>query len=791
MNIDEKSLHMLEFPKVREIFASFVSFPVSRELVLNLMPSADGELVSLWLRQSAEARQLLAGNPGFSIGGARDVRESVAVASRGKTLDPLTLLDIASTLASANKLHTNIGKLASELPALYEITNRIVPMPHLEQEISRCIDDASEISDSASPKLAELRQQLRETRQRLLRQLEGIVRSITSQGLLQESLITEREGRYVIPVKVEFQKDIKGIVHDVSNTGATVFIEPFGTVELGNKLRQLALEEEREIQRILSDLSAEVGANSAAISQDIALIAELDLALSKARYAERAKAIEPHIIDIGEVGQANAIGLNLIDARHPLLREKAVPLSVEMGDDFSTLIITGPNTGGKTVALKTIGLLTLMAQSGMPIPASEESCLPVFDGVFADIGDEQSIEQTLSTFSWHMSNIVRILRMSTSRSLVLLDELGTSTDPAEGTALAQSVLLHFLQRGTFVVATTHFSELKIFAHATSGMQNASFEFDPVTLGPTYRLTMGIPGGSNALAIASRLGLPEEIVASAKGMLSKGAVEIEELLTDLTHEKQNTRILREELDQEKAAIDRLRENLETDMRRLKEQEQYALREARDRIATEASELQRQIRSAAAELKKARTKESIDQSRQALKTVHEQLAGPAWQPKIERTGKEVVEERIAEGDHVRLIDTHLTGTVLSLSEKSNQIEIQAGQTRVRVDVSEVEKIAPPSERSLSTSYTVKRDSPRRKRLLELDLRGKRAEEVEPELDSYLNDASLSGVPEARIIHGYGTGTVRQIVRDMLTSHPLVKSFRPGEQGEGGDGVTVVKM
>ncbi|MFA4837263.1 MAG: endonuclease MutS2, partial [Dehalococcoidia bacterium] len=667
-------------------------------------------------------------------------------------------------------------------------------LPHLEQEIGRCIDGASEILDSASAKLADLRQQLRGTRQRLLNRLEDIVKSTTSQALLQEPLITEREGRYVVPVKAEFQKEMKGIVHDVSNTGATVFIEPFKTVELGNKLRQLALEEEREVERILTHLSAEVGANSAAISRNLTLIAELDLALAKARYAERVNAAEPIITTIDEAGSSGSGVLKLVDARHPLLKGNAVPLSVEIGSDFSTLVITGPNTGGKTVALKTIGLLVLMAQSGMPIPASEKSRIPIFDGVFADIGDEQSIEQTLSTFSWHIGNIVRIMSMSTPRSLVLLDELGTSTDPSEGAALAQAILLHFLTKRISVVATTHYSELKIFAHTTPGVQNASMEFDPVTLAPTYRLTVGIPGGSNALAIALQLGLPSEIVDSARGMLSKVASEIETLLTDLAREKHATRILSSELERENAEVASLKKGLANEIRILKEQEQDALRAARDGIAKETSELQRQIREASSELKKAKSKENIEESKRALKAVREQLVSPKWQPNVGQSdeaeeGKTI--EPIAEGDQVRLIDTSLTGTVISLLPKSSQIEIQAGQTRVRVGLEDVEKIATPAEKPAQKSYTVKRESPPRKRLLELDLRGKRAEEIEPKLDSYLNDASLSSVGQARIIHGYGTGVVRQIVRDMLASHPLVKSFRPGEQGEGGDGVTVVNL
>lgn len=775
--MDEKSLGMLEFPKVREILAGFTSFSASRDLAVSLHPSTDPELVSLLLTQSTEARRLLATNPGFSIGAASDVREAAEMAARGKILEPQTLVDVQMTLAAARRLRTGLAKLASEFLSLWGIAELIVTLPHLEQDIARCIGATGELLDSASAKLADLRHQLREKHRQLLDRLDGIIKSAKGRRLVQEPLITERGGRYVIPVRAELQKELKGIIHDVSNTGATVFVEPWITIELGNERRQLSIEEEREMERILAALSAEVGANRAAISRNVALIAELDLALAKARYAEMARATEPMVVG----DSSSQIGtLRLIEARHPLLKGKAVPLSLEIGNDISTLIITGPNTGGKTVALKTIGLLTLMAQSGMPIPASENSCIPIFDGVFADIGDEQSIEQTLSTFSWHIGNIVRIIETSTPRSLVLLDELGTSTDPNEGAALARAILLHFLAKRTLVVATTHFSDLKVFAHATPGMQNASLEFDPVTLAPTYHLTMGIPGGSNALSTALRLGLSPEIIASAREMLARDTAEIEKLLTDLTSERERTRALHDDLEKEKAGTADLRSCLERELQRLREREQSILRETRDRLAEEAAKLQKRIHQASSEIRKARSKESIERAQEALDAAREQIQ--AWQPQSR-------EEGITVGDEVRLRGTNLRGTVLSLMD--SQIEVQAGRSKIRLSIEDVEKAKPSPGKVLAESFTVKKPPSGRARLLELDLRGKRAGEVERELDSYLNDASLAGLTEGRIIHGFGTGTVRQIVREVLASHPLVTSFRPGGWGEGGDGVTIVVL
>ncbi len=796
--MDEKNLEMLEFPKVREILAGFTSFSASRHLALSLLPSSNPALISQLLQQSAEARRLLSLAPDFSVRGALDVRESVQMAAIGKVLEPHILVDIQVTLAAARHVLTSIRKLAKELPLLWNIAGQIVELPSLEEEISRSISTSGELMDSASAELANLRGRLKETQQQLLDRLESIMKSPRGRKALQSSFITEREGRYVLPLKAEFRRELKGIVHDVSNTGATVFVEPWSTVEQGNELRQLAIEEKREMERILMALSARVGANEAEISQNVSLLAELDLELAKARYAEKANATEPVLGIAGGSVQDQAASkagvLRLVDARHPLLVGKAVPLTLEMGSDYSILVITGPNTGGKTVALKTIGLLTLMAQAGMPIPASEKSCIPIFDGIYADIGDEQSIEQTLSTFSWHMGNIVRIIQSSTEKGLVLLDELGISTDPNEGAALARAILLNFLSKGTMVVATTHYSELKVFAHTTPGLRNASLDFDPATLAPTYHLTMGIPGGSNALAIASQLGLSPDIIDSAREMIPRGSRDIETLLADLMSEKQRIENLRNSLEKEEEAARNLRSHWENELQRLQEQERAMLIEERDKLTEETAELQSEIRHAAAELKKARSQEKIEQAERALAAVREQLRGLSSRIKTKRsdlTGEPVEASQIGAGDKVWLTDVNVWGDVLAVREEEGQIEVQVGHTRLRMNLDDAEKLKPPEGKVLPEPQRVRRGLSTRVPSLELDLRGKRADEVAPELDRYLNDASLAGLSQVRIIHGYGTGTVRQIVRDMLATHSLVKSFRPGERGEGGDGVTMVKL
>ena len=795
--MDDKSLEILEFPRIREILAGFTSFSASHELALDIQPLSDYEQISLLLRQSAEARRLLSLEPDFPIGAVFDIREAVTLAARGKILEPQSLVEIQQTLAAMRQLRSSLGRLSKELSLLWDIADGIVELHYLEKDIANCIAPTGELLDSASPTLAAVRQQLKEVREQLLQHLEAIIRSPKRRRIIQEPIITEREGRYVIPIKVEFRREMKGIVHSVSNTGATVFVEPWATVELGNTLRELVMEEGREIERILRNLSAEVGTHEAELCHSIALVAELDLALAKARYAMKARATEPILTTFsgnekGTEGEQAGI-IRLVEARHPLLVGKAVPLSVEIGRDFSTLVITGPNTGGKTVALKTIGLLSLMTQAGIPIPAAAESRIPVFDGIFADIGDEQSIEQTLSTFSWHIDNIVRIINGATERSLVLLDELGTSTDPAEGSALARSVLLHFLSRGTMTVATTHFGDLKAFAHTTSGLQNASFDFDPVTLAPTYHLTMGIPGGSNALATASRLGLPTEIINNARGMLSKGSRELETLLADLVSEKGTVETLRRDLEKERDEAERRNTELKTELRLLKAEEQKVIQEAQDKVTRKAAELQKEIRHATSELRKEKLREGIEHARKVMAAVQEQLKSEIWQPKVEvKTDEEMLDESsISAGDTVWLKGMNLDATVLSVSEETRQIEVQAGLTKLRLGLDSVEKVALPRGSATPKFIPVRRQLRGRPVSTELDLRGKRADEIDWLLDSYLDEACLANLSEVRIIHGFGTGTVRNIVRELLASHPLVKSFRPGGNGEGGDGVTMVKF
>ena len=786
--MDDKSLEMLEFSHIREILADYTSFSASRVLAMSLQPLQDRDRISVLLQQTAEARQLLALDKGFSIGSTHDIRDKVKLAALEGILDALSLIEVQQTLAALHDLRRYLKSISGDFPLLWNIAEGIVELHQIEKDIGACIDPAGEVLDAASPALANIRTQLRTTRSQILEKLEAIVRSPRGDRLLQEDVITERDGRYVLLVKLENRHDVKGIVHDISNTGATVFMEPTATVGLGNAIRELVAEERHEIEKILRLLSAEVGAHKEDITRSIELTAELDLILAKARYARRINAVEPLISAPDSEGDGKETGsIKLVNARHPLLGDKAVPFSVELGDSFSVLVITGPNTGGKTVTLKTIGLLSVMAQAGMPVPADGASRLPIFDGVFTDIGDEQSIEQTLSTFSWHVGNIVRIIGQATGKSLVLLDELGTSTDPAEGSALARAILRHFLTRGTLTVATTHFSDLKVFAHTTTGLNNASLEFDPKTLAPTYHLTIGTPGGSNALATAARLGIPAEIINDARSMLSGHSQELEGLLANLMEEKQKITALELDLLTERDTVTKHSADLEKELQRLKTEECRAVQSARDEIVREAAELHKEIRQAAAELRKEKTASRIEQAKRSLAKVRERLDSEVWQPSAAETPEEDAGV-IKAGDTVLVKEAGLTATVTAISEESQEVEVQAGRTKMRLALSSVVKTVPSPAGKVAPPVKL---PPSRRVAMELDLRGKRADEVEPALDAYLNDAAQSNIIEARIIHGIATGTVRNIVREFLKNHPLAKSFRPGVRDEGGDGVTMVRL
>jgi DNA mismatch repair protein MutS2 len=798
ITMDKNSLDMLEFPVILKILSNYASFSASRDLILAITPSSDAGNVKLLLNRSSEARYLLSISPNFYIGRVFDVREQVTLASKGRVLEPQVLSQVRETLASIRNLRNSINKLANEVPLLFDLSQGMQELPAIEKEINKCINENNEIADAASEKLGYLRRQLKEVRQRLLDRLDTILKSKSKQKFIQEPYITEREGRYVIPVKADFKKDIRGIVHDVSNTGATVFMEPWEIVEQGNDLRQMLVEEQQEIEKILESLSGQIGLNATDICDSIGILAEIDMTLAKARYAEVIKAAEPIIGDgdEGEGGQGEGRFFRLVKARHPLLKGEAVPLDIEMGRDYNILVITGPNAGGKTVALKTMGLLALMTHAGIPIPASAESIVPIFDNIYADIGDQQSIENTLSTFSWHINNIITIINHSTGNSLVLLDELGISTDPEEGAALAKAILLHFVEKGSLVVSTTHYNDLKAFAHVNKGMRNASMDFDPVTFMPSYRLTIGVPGRSNALAVAARLGLLQAIINNARGMLSKESEKIEVLLTDLMEEKQKYEQMNYGLEQDRGEVGQLKATLQKEQELLRERESRLLTDVSDRILRDTAGLQKMIHEVETELRKSKKRETVNRAKKTAGRIHEQVNTQLQQAKAELGVTE--EESVVDigdinvGDIVKIRGENVAGTVVSINEQNENIDIKVGNTNISIKADSIEKIE-RGGKEISISFPISRK--RRSGLMatsyELDLRGKRADEIYGILDKFLNDAFLSNLKDVRIIHGYATGTVRKIVREILSSHTLVKSFEPGTQGEGGDGVTMAHL
>ena len=788
--MDTKSLELLEFDHAKALVARHASFELGRKAIADLQPLNDRQTIEERLAECAEARHLLSMQPDFAMGAVTDIRPAVSLAAQGRVLEPWELLEIAATLEAVANARHRIEEVSDELPRLWAIGQALSDLTTLAREITRGIGPAGEILDTASPRLMEIRREIVEERRELVSRLEQFIASPEGQHLVSDMVVTQREGRYVIPVKSEFRRDLQGIVHDVSNSGATVFIEPWSMIEPGNTLRELELEERTEIERLLQERSEALGAHREEMSHDVEVMTRLEVAVAKARYAHEAKATEAALI---KAADDNALPtLTIRNARHPLLGPDAVPLSLRMGGDLAVLVVTGPNTGGKTVLLKTVGLMVAMTQSGIPVPADDGTRLPVFDSVFADIGDEQSIEQTLSTFSWHVSNLVRIVSDSTNRSLVLLDEPGSATDPIEGSALARALLQHFLSKGTLTIAATHYTDVKVFAHTTDGLQNASLEFDPVTKKPTYRLQIGFPGGSNALATAARLGLPEELVENARRMMPKAEQDLAALLADLEHEKNEASTLRVDLEQERASLEAMRRELHDELARLRTEERRTVSEARDNLVREVASLHRQIRDVSAELRRARSKEQVERARDTLGVVRQYLETPDMQPAPpeESTAVPADDGQIHVGDTVRIRGTFTEGTVLSFSQKTFQVEVQCKQTRLWLGVDSLDRVE-PSARPHSPGISIKSEKAKRDVPRELDLRGKRAEEVEPELDSYVNAATLARLPSVRIIHGAGTGTVRTIVREWAAVSPLVTEHRPGERSEGGEGVTILEL
>ncbi len=814
--MDTKTLQTLEYPKVLERLSAYCAFAASTEKALKLQPTDQFAEARRRLSETSEAVRMLVTRPDLTIGGARDVRQAVDLAAHGGVLAPTDLLDIKSTLVAARTLVRTFERLEAQFPALYEIAAHIPAPMGLVDSITRAISERSEILDSASDALAIIRRNLRVAHDRLMTKLQRMVSDPHTAPYLQEALITQRDGRYVLPLRAEFKGRIRAVVHDQSASGATLFVEPLSVVEHNNEFRELQLAERDEERRILTELSGQVGMQAGNILATVERVADLDLCFAKAKYSDAISATEPTLQPIGKPsGKHPGTIIRLYQARHPLLDPASVvPIDVELDAQTYAMVVTGPNTGGKTVTLKTIGLLALMGQSGLHIPAHSGSEISLFHNIYADIGDEQSIEQSLSTFSGHITNIIRILEHADRRSLVILDELGAGTDPQEGAALARALLTHLLERGITTLVTTHHPELKAFAHATPGVVNASAEFDLETLRPTFHLTIGLPGRSNALAIAQRLGMPDPIINSARSELSPEDLRVEDLLDEIHRQRDLSRKARLATENAHREAEAMRAELAMRLEKIEDERMQVLEKARRQAEEQVEAVQDDLREVRRQLARTRQPlEVIEQVEEEVEELHESVAAP-----VERRTPEArltpVRRAIRLGDRVRLHSLNTQGVVTALGEE--EAEVSVGVLRIRARLAELQLMdeepgAPSGSTGLPTAHElmattrsksasasasgsirqaggqIYAESPG----IELDLRGQRSEEALDALDRYLDSAYLAGLPWVRIIHGKGTGKLRQAVREALSQNPHVKSFEAGGDKEGGEGVTVAKL
>jgi len=809
--MDAKTLHTLEFTKIQARLAGYCDFAVSEEKARQLLPSNDPFLANRRQGETAEAVRLLSTHPDLTIGGARDVRAQVDLARHGGVLAPHELLDVKSTLVAARTLTRTFERLEFQFPLLVEIIKQLPAPPGLVDAISHVVSDRGEILDHASEKLAIIRRDLRVIHDRLLSRLQKMVGDPHNTPYLQEALITQRDGRYVIPLRAEFKGRIRSIVHDQSSSGATLFVEPLAVVEMNNQYRELQLAERDEERRILAELSLQIGLHAEEINHILEVVANLDLILARAKFAEDLHANQPRLIP-RQMAKPGAVSpnpvINLYQARHPLLEpQTVVPIDFELDPQTFALVITGPNTGGKTVALKTVGLLVLMAQAGLHIPTQSGSEVSVFDAVYADIGDEQSIEQSLSTFSGHITNIIQILEKANDGSLVILDELGAGTDPQEGSALARAILHHLVQRHITTLVTTHHPELKAFAHATPGVVNASVEFNLETLRPTYHLTIGLPGRSNALAIAQRLGLPGDIIAAARAEINPDELRADDLLDEIHHQRDVARRNRQEAEQSRQEAEALRLELVARLEKLEDERRTVLEAARQEAEQQIAALQEELAGVR------RTLARLHQPLEAIKEIEDKVSEleeeveapievqqPEYGPELGKLEKQR-RRSIRLGDKVRIRTLGTQGVVTSLSE--DEAEVQVGILRIRSRLSDLE-LPSPSGAPAAAAPKPRKDGakmeskPAKREIalpespgMELDLRGQRADDAELALDHYLDAAFLAGLPFVRIIHGKGTGRLREFVRTALKNHPQVKSFEAGGDKEGGEGVTIARL
>jgi DNA mismatch repair protein MutS2 len=773
MNVaDSQTRELLELPAVLERVAQYASFSAARAGVLALRPDADRARVRDRLDLTSQGRQFLEVSPSFSVGAARDVRDRAERAARGARLDPADLLDVHDHLRATRLSVADVSRQAVELPALWSLVEIACDPPDLEGRISAAIDEQAEIRDEASGELLRLRRMLAQARARLTRLLERQIQQVPA-DVLRERLVTERRGRLTVPVRRERQREFQGVVHDVSASGATVFMEPLAAIEAGNEIRSLEVAEQREIERILLELSSAVGAERSALNDAVQALADLDRTLAVARYADATHAVSPDV--------SADTSFDLQAARHPLI-EQPVPIDVQLdGIKERALVITGANTGGKTVALKTVGLLHLMGACGLHIPVKAGSRIAVFERVVADIGDAQSIEHSLSTFASHVRNLRTMVEAAGPGALALADEIGAGTDPDEGAALGQAVIAALLERGATVVATTHHPALKAFAASHPRSRNASVEFDHATLRPTYRLRLGIPGSSNALEIADRLGVDAAIVSDARTRMAEGALDLEQAIVAAQRELAAAERERAASAQARSAAERSRQELDKQVDELERDRDELLRDAR----REARGLLREARQTLQDARRAaRTGQAgaRRKARASLTTTEERLTPPS-PPPDEPAERDPLEVRT--GDEVEADGFTGRARVLAITDQS--VEVAIGSARATFDRARIQRVVPASPRPRRRP----RRTPSGGGTQEIDIRGMRADEAADAAERSLDDALRHGAATLRIIHGKGTGALRAVVAEILTGHASVRTHASAPLNEGGDGVTVVAL
>ena len=792
--MNEKALKTLEYTKIRDRLASFAISAMGKEKCANLMPMSDMPSISREQNETTEAVNMALKKGRLPLGGIKDIRPQLGRAVAGGTLGIDELMAVGEFLYVCRKVknYAKQENKADVFPVLEDYFNVVKPITSVENEITRCILNEQEIADDASSGLRSVRREIRSANGSIRDKLNTIIYSAAYKTMLQDSVITIRNDRYCVPVRAEYQSSFPGMVHDRSNTGSTVFMEPTAVIQLNNKIKELQAREKEEIEKILASLSALVAENADVMEADMSVIAHLDFVFAKAELSLKMNGSEPKL-------NTNGI-IDIRKGRHPLLDEKeVVPIDINIGRNFNTLLITGPNTGGKTVALKTLGLFTLMGQAGLHIPAFDSSELAVFDDVFADIGDEQSIEQSLSTFSAHMTNIVRILDDVTPNCLVLFDELGAGTDPTEGAALAMAIIQHLHNMNVRTAVTTHYSELKVYALSTDGVENACCEFNVDTLRPTYKLLIGIPGKSNAFAISKKLGIPDFVIDSAKNFISSENVKFEDVITDLEISKKSVIYEQERAEQYRKEAERLKNDVEEQKRKINEQKEKILADARLEARNIYQQAKEESDRIIKELNRA-GREKAGQNKLNEKRAELKSRVSEADDLIEKSRKKKVSsvkpiKQLKRGDSVYIISFDRTGEALSEPDSNGDVMVQTGNMKIKVPLSELSYYDAPKEKepkNVKKSVSLGVKAGKSQFILpEIDCRGQTVEEGIGNIDKYLDDAYLAGLKTVTIIHGKGTGVLRDAVQRYLKRNPHVKSFRPGVYGEGEMGVTVVEL